>query len=90
MARHTRRGSASCAIYARIAEPPAVPSGPNVDTAALSRDFVAWSLKQPKMLHDEIVAYDDTPDDSFHWSKSPDEPLGKTKPVEIPASLTGD
>jgi hypothetical protein len=58
-----------------------------VDTAGLSRDFVAWSLKQPKMLHDEIVAYDDTPDEGFHWSRDPKEPLGKTKPVEIPESL---
>jgi tetratricopeptide (TPR) repeat protein len=59
-----------------------------VSLAQLSREFVAWSLQQPKVLHDEIVAYDDAPDDSFHWANDPKAPLGARKPAEIPESLT--
>ena len=61
----------------------------HLSLAELDAAFISWSLQQPKMLRDTVIAYDTRPDENFRLSKPPrDEPAGK-KPLEIPDSLYG-
>ncbi|MEO6323771.1 MAG: hypothetical protein ABIT01_09490, partial [Thermoanaerobaculia bacterium] len=66
----------------------AVKEALKLSIAELDAAFIAWSLQQPKMVRDTIIAYDAHPDESFKLSTPVKaEPGVKKEPLNVPDSL---